>query len=56
MPDMTVPHPRQPRFELGLIVSTPGALETCPIEYISQASSMDRYQRGAYPDQCTVFR
>ncbi len=36
MPDTTPPNPRQPRFELGMIVSTPGALDACPIERITQ--------------------
>ena len=30
------PNPRQPRFELGQIVSTPGALEACTPEQMSR--------------------
>ena len=36
MPDATPPTPRQPRFELGMIVSTPGALEACSFERLTQ--------------------
>jgi len=36
MPDATPPNPRQPRFELGMIVSTPGALEACSFERLTR--------------------
>jgi len=36
MPDATPPNHSQPRFELGMIVSTPGALAACSVERITQ--------------------
>lgn len=36
MPDATPPFRNQPRFELGMIVSTPGALDACSVERITQ--------------------
>jgi len=36
MPDTIPPNRHQPRFELGMIVSTPGALDACPLDQITR--------------------
>lgn len=41
---------RKPLFPLGMIVSTPGALEACPSDYLTQC--LKRHHTGDWGNVC----